>query len=880
MFRWLLNKITKSHNDKVVSQYTSVVGKVNALEGHTKLLSNDELLSKTMEFREQYANGRSLHAILPEAFAVVREASLRIIGMRHYDVQLMGGMALHDGCIAEMRTGEGKTLVATLPSYLNAISGKGVHVVTVNDYLAQRDYQWMSRVHNLLGLSTGLVIAETSHGDRKKAYASDVTYVTNTELGFDYLRDNMKFYKEDMVLSSRLFNYAIIDEMDSILIDEARTPLIISGPSAKSSGLYIAISAIVKPLRGSDFEIDEKRNAIQLTEDGIHKIESGLRSSRIIKPEATLYDVDSYEILNYVMQSLRAHNLFKKDKDYIVKDGSVMLVDEFTGRIMDGRRYSDGLHQAIEAKEGVRVQSENQMLASITYQNLFRMYDKLSGMTGTAQTEAGEFLDIYKLKIVSIPTYKPIVRKDHDDIIFKTENEKFKRIVDKIKECNEKGQPVLVGTTSIAKSEILSEMLQKNNIKHNVLNAKYHKMEAKIIADAGRIGGVTIATNMAGRGTDIILGGNLDSKVLESISISTDADEIKQITEQIHNEHELERQKVIDAGGLFVIGSERHESRRIDNQLRGRSGRLGDPGESQFYLSLQDDLLRIFGGQKIDSILSKLGFKENESINHPLLNRVIAKSQQKIENHYYDIRKNLLKYDDIMNEQRIMIYRKRNSFIDANDIRVVVDSMMSELIDNLHTEFEHEQDFSVRMGTVRDLFGSSVVLEYEKICPSMEDFENVSLDDFLSKILELARICLVERLSHYPKNIVETVYKKILITSLDEVWKEHLYNLGNMREAVHLRAYAQKDPLTEYKMEAFELFKKLFEKMHEICINRLMHVEIHTDGDTTLEHNVLDDDRIALDNSEASHTQINNNPRNKFCHCGSGKKYKNCHGKG
>jgi len=895
-----LKKIFPSHNDKIIKKYRCVVTKINDLSSAFSELSHDEILAKTEELKVKYKELGN-EAVLPEAFALVREASSRILNMRHYDVQLIGGMALNDGCISEMKTGEGKTLVSTLPAYLNALSENGVHIVTANEYLSKRDFEWMSRVHRYLGLTVGFSGSKSTNAEKREAYNCDITYATNTELGFDYLRDNTRFYKEDMTILARPFNYAIIDEVDSILIDEARTPLIISGPGNKSSDLYEKIDKVVQKLLPEHYEIDEKNNNIQLTDIGNEKTEELLKQTKLIKEDASLYDADSFELINHVTQSLRARNVFKKDKDYIVKNNEVMLVDEFTGRIMDGRRYSGGLHQAIEAKEKVQIQQENQTIASITYQNFFKLYEKLSGMTGTAQTEASEFMDIYNLSVVSVPTYLPIARKDNDDLIFRTEDEKLEFLTQLIVDKHAKGQPILVGTTNIAKSEAISDILIKKNIKHKVLNAKNHALEAEIIAEAGCKNAVTIATNMAGRGTDIILGGNLDAKILLAIKDIQDSDEIKNITEKIRHAHDNEKEEVKRCGGLFVMGSERHESRRIDNQLRGRSGRLGDIGESQFFLALDDDLLRIFGGDRIGGILAKLGLKEGEPMNHHMLNSAITRSQQKLEGMHYEMRKNVLKYDTIMNEQREIIYRERLKFIESDNLKKDSYDILAKVITGIYHDATNKDgvfsDIDFEKGLI-DIIGIKAYTSMSVVLKS--EFEKeYDTDEIVDFIVKKCTEYNENRFKDNAEILIQKVEKFVIITSLDEVWKDHLYYLNHIKEAIHLRAYAQKDPLVEYKMESFNAFEKMFENFRTSVAKKLMHVEIRNEGSVSLSHEIepvitTKDDIILNDYSDLksinphkdllntikkqqkNNIQIKKIGRNDHCFCGSGKKFKSC----
>ncbi len=890
----ILKFLLPSRNEKIIKKYKELVNKINSFDNEFSKLSHSEILAKTEELKKKYAEfGNEI--VLPEAFALVREAAGRILNMRHYDVQLIGGMALNDGAISEMKTGEGKTLVSTLPAYLNALSGKGVHIVTANEYLAERDFEWMSRVHKYLGLTVGFVAAKSSNSEKIKAYNCDITYATNSELGFDYLRDNTRFYKEDMTILSREFNYAIIDEVDSILIDEARTPLIISGQGKTSSDLYEKIDKVVQKLITEDFEIEEKNNNIQLTDLGNEKVEELLKKAKLIESNQSIYDAENFELLNHVVQSLRARNVFKKDKDYLLKDGEVMLVDEFTGRIMEGRRYSGGLHQAIEAKEGVAIQQENQTIASITYQNFFKLYNKLSGMTGTAQTEAAEFMDIYNLTVISVPTYLPIVRKDHDDLIFKTEREKLEFLTNLIAKKHELGQPILVGTTSIQKSEAISEILKAKNVKHNVLNAKNHAKEAEIIASAGCKNAVTIATNMAGRGTDIILGGNLDSKILLAIKDTEDADQIKEITENIRHAHDKDKEEVKNVGGLFVMGSERHESRRIDNQLRGRSGRLGDQGESQFFLALEDDLLRIFGGDTIGNILSKIGLKEGEPMNHPMLNKAITRSQQKLEAMHYEMRKNVLKYDTIMNEQREIIYEKRLYYIQSDNLKKDSYEIFENVISQIYQNSINKDGAFNRNDFEKSLLETCGTKAYKFFAENLKnDLEkNHNVKDVANLVTEFSMKYNSERLQGNENFLIDKVEKYVIITSLDEVWKDHLHYLTHIKESIHLRAYAQKDPLIEYKMEAFKAFEMMLENFKDMVAKKLMHVEIRNEKSIELSHNpdpiiATKDNVILNDYSELqpqkklnnsnfkSNIKIEKIGRNDPCFCGSQKKFKNC----
>ena len=850
----ILKKIFKTSNERKLIEIQPLVQKINSLEPQIQKLSDQELKDKTQEFKKRIKNGENLIKILPEAFACVREASVRTTGQRHFDVQLLGGIILHQGSISEMKTGEGKTLVATLPAYLNSLTEKGVHVVTVNDYLAKRDSEWMSKIYNFLGVSVGCIVNGIEDASRKAQYECDITYGTNNEFGFDYLRDNMKYSIAEMV--QRKHYFCIVDEVDSILIDEARTPLIISGPTEDNSSQYFLCNKLVNQLSKEHYDTDEKDRSALLTEKGIDFIEDKLRKINLLKG-ASFYDPQNLSVVHHINQSLRANILFTKDKDYIVKDNQIYIIDEFTGRIMDGRRYSDGLHQAIEAKEGVQIQNENQTLASITFQNYFRLYEKLSGMTGTAMTEAEEFYEIYKLDVVELPTNRHMIRKDFNDKIFRTEKEKFNAIIKQIVEANEKKQPVLIGTTSIEKSEKISKILKDESIKHNVLNAKFHEQEASIIAQAGRIGAVTIATNMAGRGTDIQLGGNLDLKIKEGGTND------KVLVEKTKQEHEEEKAKVLDSGGLFVIGTERHESRRIDNQLRGRTGRQGDMGASIFYLSLQDDLMRIFGSEKIDFMLQKLGLKEGESIDHPWINKALEKAQQRVEGRNFDIRKTLLQFDDVMNDQRKVIFEQRLGVIKNQNIYNVVNDIFDEIIEDLISEIRNYRD-------------SADINSKKLIKTKTERLSGTKIDDndfnaWLSKSSSEQKEFLKNHFDQRRKARIATagddinkdVEKRIFLQNLDYEWRGHLQYLEQLRQVIGLRGYGQKNPLDEYKRESFNLFKDLLSKIKENLIMFLINIQ------------VTKEDRLPQSQQPAVQEKIS---RNASCNCGSGKKYKNCCG--
>jgi preprotein translocase subunit SecA len=902
----LAKKLFGSSNDRILKPYYSKVPRINALEPEFVKLTDEQLRQKTFEYREQVAKGRKLDDLMFEAFAAVREAAKRTLRQRHFDVQLIGGMVLHDGNISEMKTGEGKTLVATAPVYLNALSGKGVHVVTVNDYLARRDAEWMGQVYRFLGLNVGCIVHGLNDAQRRDQYAADVTYGTNNEYGFDYLRDNMKYTKAQMV--QRGHNFAIVDEVDSILIDEARTPLIISGPTEDNSNLYKIIDAFMPELKEEHFELEEKHRTITLTEEGNEAVESWLSKNGVMT-EGGLYDIANISLVHHVNQALKAHKLFQKDRDYIVKDNKVVIIDEFTGRMMDGRRYSEGLHQALEAKENVQIQPENVTLASITFQNYFRLYSKLAGMTGTASTEANEFQEIYELDVIEIPTNVQVSRIDDDDEIYRTIEEKNEAIVETIKECVERHQPVLVGTVSIEKSESLSAVLKKQKIKHAVLNARYHEMEAQIISQAGVPGAVTIATNMAGRGTDIQLGGNADMRVAaETIGIEDEAEK-KKITDRIRAEVAEDRQKVLAAGGLYVLGTERHESRRIDNQLRGRSGRQGDPGHSKFYLSLHDDLMRIFGQDKLDVYLQRLGLKHGEAISHGMVNAAVAKSQQRVEARNFDIRKNLLKFDNVMNDQRKTIFEQRLEFIDAENVHDIVVGMRHQLIEDLVKRYIPDNSYAEQWrmaeldADVKDFFGLNLpVVDWGKE-------EGIAEEEIISRITTAADLRGLERFSGAPQDAINQVERAILLQTMDHEWREHLVTLDHLRHTIGLRGYGQRDPLNEYKTEAFLLFEGLLARIRQQVTRQLMHVELQFESPPELDEMPLPQmqalhlnpdtgenefdapdisGRPALNTPRLAGKPIPVNPndpetwgkvqRNSPCPCGSGKKFKQCHG--
>ena len=821
----IAKKIFGTQNDRKVKAVRPLVEKINALEPEFEKLSDDEIRAKTDTFRERVAKGEKLDDILPEAFANAREAAKRALGLRPFDVQLMGGIFLHQGNISEMKTGEGKTLVATLPIYLNALTGRGCHVVTVNDYLARRDAEWMGKVYNFLGMTVGVVVPNQTEEEKREAYKSDVTYGTNNEYGFDYLRDNMKSELADM--NQRDHYFAIVDEVDSILVDEARTPLIISGPSQDRSDLYTRVDGFIPNLAEEHYEIDEKTRAASLTEEGNEFVEQELRSAGFLEEDASLYDPESATLVHHVGQALRAHKLFTRDKDYIVRNDEVVLIDEFTGRMMSGRRLSDGLHQAIEAKEGVSIRPENVTLASVTFQNYFRLYEKLAGMTGTAMTEAEEFAEIYGLGVIEIPTNVPIARVDEDDQVYRTAREKFEAIVREVKAAHEKGQPSLVGTTSIEKSEMLADMLKKAGVPHNVLNARFHEQEAQIVAEAGKPGAVTIATNMAGRGTDIKLGGNADVRVAEEMEATPNANEAD-VRARIEAEVEVAKDRVKEAGGLFVLGTERHESRRIDNQLRGRSGRQGDPGRSTFFLSLEDDLMRIFGSDRLDKMLTRLGMKEGEAIIHPWVNKALERAQTKVEARNFDIRKNLLKFDDVMNDQRKAIFEQRLEIMEADDLSETTRDMRHQVIDDLIEVHMPKQAYADQWDA-EGLYGETVkYLGIDAPVMAWADEEGVDDEDIRERLYEAADAAMAKKATDFGRDTMRTVEKQVILQTIDEHWREHLLRLEHLRSVIGFRGYAQRDPLNEYKTEAFGLFETLLGKLRGEVTGKLAHVQLMT----------------------------------------------------
>ena len=892
-----------SSNARKLRPMAKTVAEINALEPRFVAMSDDELKAMTPAFKERLAKGETLEDILPEAFAVVREGAKRVLGQRHFDVQLSGGLVLHGGNIAEMKTGEGKTLVATAPVYLNALAGQGVHVVTVNDYLAKRDSDWMGQVYRFLGLTTGCIIHGLSDEERKEAYAADVTYGTNNEFGFDYLRDNMKYSTDTMV--QRGHAYAIVDEVDSILVDEARTPLIISGPTDDQTEIYNTVDKLMPSLVPEDFELDEKQRQVTLTEAGNEHLVALMREAGLL-PTGDLYDIENINMVHHANQALRAHKLFQKDRDYIVKDDKVVIIDEFTGRMMEGRRYSEGLHQALEAKEGVAIQPENVTLASITFQNYFRLYDKLAGMTGTALTEAAEFMDIYSLDVLEVPTNLPVARKDYDDEVYRTLEEKDEAIIKLIEDCQKRGQPILVGTTSIEKSESLSALLKKRKIKHNVLNARFHEQEASIVSQAGVSGAVTIATNMAGRGTDIQLGGNADMRIKTELAGLLDENEIARRSAEIRAEVAADKERAKAAGGLYVVGTERHESRRIDNQLRGRSGRQGDPGASKFFLSLQDDLMRIFGSDRMDSILTRLGLEKGEAIAHPWVNKALEKAQQKVEARNFEMRKNILKYDDVLNDQRRVIFEQRKEIMGADDVANEIAEFREQIVEELITRHIPEKAYAEQWDAaglhaeVLDIFGVDLpVIDWTKE-------EGIAEEEVRDRIQKAVDSHAAERAANSGLDVMRYVEKAILLQTLDQNWREHIINLDHLRQYVGLRGYGQRDPLNEYKQEAFELFEALLVKLRVDVVRQLMHIQIQTgEPPPPLErapiqmqaHHVDpltgEDEMLTGDMNNGSMRPVRtytgpidpNNPqtwgrvqRNAPCPCGSGRKFKHCHG--
>jgi preprotein translocase subunit SecA len=930
MFEAVARRIFGTANDRRIRAYRPRVDAINGLEKELEQLSDDALRARTEAFRKELADGKELNDILVPAFATVREAAKRTLGQRHFDVQLIGGMVLHEGRISEMKTGEGKTLVATLPVYLNALAGRGVHVVTVNDYLARRDAEWMGQIYTFLGLTVGVIVHGLDDNQRKAAYDCDVTYGTNNELGFDYLRDNMKYRLEDMVQRGHI--YAIVDEVDSILIDEARTPLIISGPLEDRSDFYNTIDAFILKVDKADYEMDEKQRTVNLTEVGMEKMERMLKEADLLKSDS-LYDVENVSTVHHVNQALRAHKLFQRDKDYIVRNGEVVIIDEFTGRMMPGRRYSEGLHQALEAKEHQTVQPENQTLASITFQNYFRMYEKLAGMTGTALTEADEFLDIYNLEVLDIPTNMPLIRLDDDDEVYRTAAEKYRAIIALIEDCKARGQPVLVGTTSIEKSEQLADLLRKQGWEQHdftdpnafaalysgdegaskakvfaILNARYHEQEAYIVAQAGVPGAITIATNMAGRGTDIQLGGNADMRIRQEIGSLTDEAERLRLSEAIRVQVARLKEKALVAGGLYVLGTERHESRRIDNQLRGRSGRQGDPGHSKFFLSLQDDLMRIFGSDKLDGMLQKLGLQENEAIVHPWINKALEKAQQKVEARNFDLRKNVLKFDNVMNDQRKVIFDQRIELMKDENVAETVADMRKEVVDTLVAKFVPENAYPEQWDTKGLKEELDRVLGLDLPVDEWAREEGIADEELIARVERRADEHMAAKVAQWGPDVMRYVEKSILLQTLDHLWREHLLMLEHLRQVIGLRGFGQRDPLNEYKSEAFQLFESLLSHLREAVTAQLMRVEIMQAPPPEPQnlpfmqaHHInpaTGEDELAM--SEAVATLARNagaavssapardpkDPatwgkvgRNEACPCGSGKKFKHCHGR-
>jgi preprotein translocase subunit SecA len=902
MFKLIAKYLFGTVNDRHLKKFSKYVSAVNAYEPSIMQLSDEALSGQTDKFKLQLTQGASLDDLLPEAFATVREVSRRVLGMRHFDVQIIGGIALHKGMIAEMATGEGKTLVAPLAAYLNALTGKGVHIVTVNDYLVKRDYDWVGKIFTFLGMSIGSIYHGISDQDRQAAYNADITFSTNNELGFDYLRDNMKYHHDHIV--QRKYNFAIVDEIDSILIDEARTPLIISGPTEGDTSLYYKIDQLIRKLDILDYEKDEKTKTIVLSDSGTTKIEHMLQEANLINKSSSMYDLENLSIVHHVNQSLKAHKMFHKDIDYMIKDGAVLIIDEFTGRAMEGRRYSDGLHQAIEAKEAVQIHNENQTLASITYQNYFRMYPKLSGMSGSAMTEAHEFYDIYKLEVLQVPTNKKVTRVDEEDEIYATNDEKFQAILKEIIHAHKKQQPLLIGTVSIEKSEHLSSLLKKHKIKHNVLNAKFHEQEAMIISQAGKPGAVTIATNMAGRGTDIKLGGNLEYMLKSS-------DEQDQDSAKITAQYEKDRQVVLEAGGLYVIATERHESRRIDNQLRGRSGRQGDPGRSKFYLSLEDDLMRIFASERVGAILKKLGLKEGEAIYHPMVSKALERAQKKVEGFNYEMRKNLLKFDDVSNEQRKVVYEQRREILQLDDVRHIVDEVMDEVNENIicnYLETKQLADEEI-LQSLETEFNRIYGIDFDLV--ELARDKNLYANEIKDHVSKISTSFFNEKVERYSPDIYKAAEKRCMLLTLDQEWKDHLHFLDTLKHGINLRAYGQKDPLNEYKREAFVSFDKMLTNYHELLIHRLAFTHltmVESDEGNFIAGSLVDPKTIresridpgfveqgqyiAQENSGtvinhvAPENRITDDPsswgkvsRNESCPCGSGNKYKYCHGK-
>ncbi|MBV0891815.1 preprotein translocase subunit SecA [Paracoccus sp. Z118] len=893
----LAKKVFGTPNDRKVKSTRPLVARINAMEPQFQAMSDADLIGKTRELQGRAQSGEPLDSLLPEAFANCREGARRALGLRAFDTQLMGGIFLHEGNIAEMKTGEGKTLVATFPAYLNALAGKGVHIVTVNDYLAKRDAEWMGKVFAQLGMTTGVVYPFQQDAEKRAAYQADVTYATNNELGFDYLRDNMKGSIEEMTQRGHFF--AIVDEVDSILIDEARTPLIISGPSQDRSELYKVLDGFMPELTGEHYKIDEKTRNATYTEEGNEFLEKRLQQAGVLPEGQTLYDPESTTVVHHANQALRAHRLFHRDQNYIVNNDEVVLIDEFTGRMMAGRRLSDGLHQAIEAKEGVAIQPENVTLASVTFQNYFRLYDKLAGMTGTAATEAEEFAEIYKLGVVEVPTNRPIARVDEHDRVYRTATEKYAAVIEEIKEAHGRGQPLLVGTTSIEKSEMLSDMLKREGIPHNVLNARQHEQEAQIVAEAGKPGAVTIATNMAGRGTDIQLGGNVEMKVLEALTADPEANP-DDLRARIEAEHATDKQKVLEAGGLYVLATERHESRRIDNQLRGRSGRQGDPGRSLFFLSLEDDLMRIFGSDRLDKVLSSLGMKEGEAIIHPWVNKSLERAQAKVEGRNFDIRKQLLKFDDVMNDQRKAIFSQRREIMESDDVSDIAADMRHQVIDDLIDDHMPPRSYPDQW----DLTGLKVAaldrLNMDLPIPDWGAEDGVDQEAMRARVTEATDAYMTQKAEQFGPESMAQIEKQVLLQQIDAKWREHLVTLEHLRSVVGFRGYAQRDPLSEYKTEAFQLFEGLLDGLRGDVTQNLARIRPLTDAEReamlrqyqdqlTKQQDEMHPEHAAADGGEASAhapgfdandpSTWGNPSRNDPCPCGSGERFKNCHGR-
>jgi len=894
-FGTLAKKVFGTPNDRKIKSLRPTIDKINALESEFEALSDEDIKAKTDEFRDRVNQGESLNDLLPEAFANCREAAKRALGLRAFDTQLMAAVFLHGGNIAEQKTGEGKTLTATFAAYLNALTGKGVHIVTVNEYLAKRDAEWMGKVYAALGMTTGVASSTISAEEKVAAYQSDITYATNNELGFDYLRDNMRVDIESML--QKHHHFAIVDEVDSILIDEARTPLIISGPSEDRSDLYRTVDAIIPLIEEDHFELDEKTRNVTFTDEGNEFLEDQLRVRELIGADASLYDPESTTIVHHVNQGLRAHKLFQRDKDYIVRDGDVVLIDEFTGRMMPGRRLSEGLHQAIEAKEGCEIQPENVTLASVTFQNYFRLYDKLAGMTGTAATEREEFGEIYGLGVVEVPTNRPVTRVDEDDQVYRTSREKYDAMIREIKKAHEKGQPVLVGTTSIDKSEMFSKLLDAEKIPHNVLNARQHEKEAQIIADAGKLGAVTIATNMAGRGTDIQLGGNVEMKVLEAITADPTADP-DEVRKKIEAEHEDEKQKVLSSGGLFVLASERHESRRIDNQLRGRSGRQGDPGRTSFYLSLEDDLMRIFGSDRLDRVLKTLGMEEGEAIIHPWVNKSLERAQAKVEGRNFDIRKQLLKFDDVMNDQRKVVFSQRREIMESKDLSEIAGDMRHQVIDDLIDQYMPPNSYADQWDT-HGLY-AAVIENLNMDVPVIDwaDEEGVDDEQIRERLVEASDKMIADKAEAFGPDTMRAIEKQLLLQAIDSKWREHLLTLEHLRSVVGFRGYAQRDPLNEYKNEAFQLFEGMLDSLRNDVTQKISRIRPMTEAEQqqmmaemaaqqkaaqqAAELASLPDpseDAVNAGFNENDPSTWGNPGRNDACPCGSGKKFKHCHGR-